>query len=209
MLPLTPPKARHLLLLTVILAACGSTPAPGAAQGPASGSSSAVSSTVAVSAAPTTAPAASRPATTAASGGAASSQQPAAEKLTTVYNTISSAYLAFWMATDGGVFASNGLNVDGQVLSSATAAMAALVSGQAQIFQSSGPDVISAVVGGADLVVLGVMAPVYPYVLEVPPDIKSPADLKGKKLAIGSVGDTSDVRSGWACEKSGSNRTRT
>lgn len=162
-------KLRFGLLAGVLLAACGSAAAPassGSAANPASHAGS------------TTKPAPSA---------------PAADKLIVVYSTIASLYLPLWMCGDGGVCARHGLDVEVRLMPSSAPAMAALLSGEVQVFQAGGSDVLSAAAGGADLVALATMAPVYPYKLEVAPEIKSPADLKGKKLAIGSIGDTSEV----------------
>jgi len=110
-----------------------------------------------------------------------------------VYSTIASLYLPLWMCGEGGVCARNGLDVDVRLMPSSSPAMAALLANEVQVFQAGGSDVLSAAAGGADLVALATMAPVYPYKLEVAPEIKTGADLKGKKLAIGSIGDISDV----------------
>jgi len=81
--------------------------------------------------------------------------------------------------------------------------MAALLSGEIQIYQGGGSDALNAATNGADLLALATMAPVYPYKLEVAPEIKQPSDLKGKKLAIGSIGDTSEVATRLALQKFG------
>lgn len=189
----------------VLLAACGGSTAT---------SPSAPGASVAVSAKAASAAAVSpKPASSAAASAAAASAKPAAsgsvaakpgsEKLVVVYSTIASLFLPLWMCGDGGVCARNGLDVNVRLLTSSSASMAALLSGEAQIFQAGGSDVLSAVAGGADLVALATMAPVYPYKLEVAPDIKTGADLKGKKLAIASIGDTSEVATRLALKSFG------
>jgi NitT/TauT family transport system substrate-binding protein len=128
-----------------------------------------------------------------ASAVASAAAKPAGDKLVVVYSTIASLYLPLWMCGEGGVCARNGLDVDVRLMPSSSPAMAALLANEVQVFQAGGSDVLSAAAGGADLVALATMAPVYPYKLEVAPEIKTGADLKGKKLAIGSIGDISDV----------------
>jgi NitT/TauT family transport system substrate-binding protein len=155
------------LLLFVTLTACG-----GTAAAPAS-------------------PSSAGPASAAAKPPASAAAKP--DKLIAVYSTIASLYLPMWLCGEGGVCARNGLDVDVRLMPSSAPAMAALLSNEVQVFQAGGSDVLSAAAGGADLVALATMAPVYPYKLEVAPEIKTGADLKGKKLAIGSIGDTSEV----------------
>jgi sulfonate transport system substrate-binding protein len=169
----------------LLLAACGGAAAPA----PSAPAPSAPASSAAV-----------RPAASASAGAAA---KPAGDKLVVVYSTIASLFLPLWMCGDEGVCARNGLDVDVRLLQSSSASMAALLSGEAQIFQAGGSDVLGAVAGGADLAALATMAPVYPYKLEVAPDIKTGADLKGKKLAIGSIGDTSEVATRLALKSFG------
>ena len=164
----------------LLLAACGGSAAP--------------ASPSATSAAP------AKPSVAASTASAAAKP---GDKLVVVYSTIASLYLPLWMCSDGGVCARNGLDVQVQLMPSSSPALAALLANEIQVFQASGSDVLSAAAGGADLVALATMAPVYPYKLEVSPDIKTPADLKGKKLGIGSIGDTSDVASRLALRSFG------
>ena len=190
------------LLACLLLAACGGAAAPA----PSAPASSAAAAAKPASAAPASAaakPAASASAKPVASASSVAAAKPAGDKLTVVYSTVASLFLPLWMCGDGGVCAHNGLDVDVRLLTSSSASMAALLSGEAQVFQAGGSDVLSAVAGGADLVALATMAPVYPYKLEVAPDIKTGADLKGKKLAIASNGDTSEVATRLALKSFG------
>ncbi len=97
-----------------------------------------------------------------------------------------------WATKEGGFFDGNGLNVDLQLIPTATG-MAALVSGQTQISGTGGGETFNAVSGGADLVVLANPVPVPTLSLEVAPDIKTKEDLVGKKIGITRLGSTSDL----------------
>ena len=114
-------------------------------------------------------------------------------KLVVVYGSINGDDLPTWIAKEAGIFSRNGLDVDLQLVSSSSAAMAAVVSGNADVAQTGGSDAVSAVVGGADVVVLAVTSPVYSYVFEVAASIKTTDDLKGKKVGVSSVGSSADV----------------
>jgi len=71
--------------------------------------------------------------------------------------------------------------------------MATLISGDVKIAQLGGSECMSAQVGGADLVITAVLAPVYPYHFMAAAGIKTPADLKGKKIGISSPGGSADI----------------
>jgi NitT/TauT family transport system substrate-binding protein len=97
-----------------------------------------------------------------------------------------------WIAANGGYFERAGLDADVQYIASTTS-MAALLSGQTDFAHVGGSEVLSAVAGGADLVVLAVPGPVYPYALYVSAEVQTTADLRGKKLGVSGAGSSSDT----------------
>jgi NitT/TauT family transport system substrate-binding protein len=97
------------------------------------------------------------------------------------------------VATEANLFTQHGLAAEVRSVGNGTAVMAALISGQAQIIQVGGSDAVSAKVAGADVVVLTVPIQVYSYVLYVPESIRSPADIKGKKVGVDSYGSPPDI----------------
>lgn len=123
---------------------------------------------------------------------AAASPTPVPVKLTVSYSNVIASNLPVWVAKEAGIFKKNGLDVDVQLIES-TKGIAALLSGDVKFAHIGGSEVLSASVGGAELVIVGGTVPVWPYVLIVAPDIKKPEDLKGKKLAIAGVGGSYDI----------------
>jgi ABC-type nitrate/sulfonate/bicarbonate transport system substrate-binding protein len=109
------------------------------------------------------------------------------------YSNITGDELALWVALDTAIFTRQNLKVDAQLIAGGVNTMAALLSGQVQIAQGGGSEALSAVAGGADLVVVAVLSGVYPYLFEVIPEIKSPADLVGKKLGVANIGGSADI----------------
>jgi ABC-type nitrate/sulfonate/bicarbonate transport system substrate-binding protein len=191
------------LLLSSALAACGggaaapasSSAAPPASKPAAAGSAAAKPATSGASAKPAASGAAStKPA---ASGSAA-----AGGKLVTSYSEIYEGQTPVWVTQDAGIFKQNGLDVEQNYIASSNV-IAALVSGQVAVAQGGGSEALSAAAGGADLVVIGNIVPVYPYVLEVAKDIKSVDDLKGKKIGVSSFGSASDIATRVALKKVG------
>jgi len=101
-------------------------------------------------------------------------------------------FLPFWIGLDAGIFAENAVDAELQSIASAQG-VAALVSGQTQAAGIGGSEILSAAAAGADLVVVATLVGVYPHLFEVAPDIKSAADLKGKKIGVSSIGSSSDI----------------
>jgi len=71
--------------------------------------------------------------------------------------------------------------------------MSALLSGQLQLAQVGGSEVLSAAARGADVVIVATLSPVFPYVFMAAADIRSPADLEGKKVGISTAGGSADI----------------
>lgn len=126
-----------------------------------------------------------------------------ADKVAVAYSNITGGQLGLWTAAEAGYFRNHGLDVDVQLISGGANTVAALVSGQVQVAHAGGSEALSAIANGADLVVLGVTSPVYPYVLEVSPEIASPADLPGKKLGVATFGGSADIATRLALRQSG------
>ena len=80
-----------------------------------------------------------------------------------------------------------------QAISGGAQTSAALIANQIQVAQFGGSEAMSANAAGADLVMVGNMAPVYPYILYTQKAIKTVADLKGKKIGASNKGGSSDI----------------
>src|SRR5262249_36829065 len=117
--------------------------------------------------------------------------------------TFPSIFLPHGARKEAGIFDKNGLDVDLQLVSGGSRTMAALLSGEMQISLQGGAEALSASAGSADVVVLGTLAPVYPYKFEVSPSVTTPNDLKGKKVGISSVGGSADIATRVALPKIG------
>ena len=142
-----------------------------------------------------------------ACGGAASTTTPptgAPVSLTISYSEVYEGALPIWVTYEAGIFQKHGLNVDMQYIASSTA-IAALLSGQTQVSQGGGSEALSANVGGADLVDVATLVPVYPYVFMSVPSVNSISDLKGKKVGVSKSGSQSDIATRIALNKEGLN----
>jgi len=108
-----------------------------------------------------------------------------------------------WYAFEKGIFKERGLDVDMQAISGGAQTSAALLANQIQVGQFGGSEALSGVAAGADLVVVGNMAPVYPYILYSQKAIKTIADLKGKKVGVSNKGGSSDIATRSALKANG------
>ncbi len=166
-------------VLAIVSAACGGTAAPSP-----SPSASATKAAATATAAPTASP-------------------KALKKVVAAYSNVSADDWVAWYAFEKGFFKNEGLDVDLQSINGGAQTSAALLSNSIQIGQFGGSEALSAVAGGADLVVIGNMAPVYPYILYAQKTIKTPADLKGKKVGVSNIGGSSDIATRAALKQAG------
>lgn len=178
-------------LATLLLASCGGAAAPSSAAAPAASSSlrpTASSASQVGSAAPKPAP--SSPAQP--SGQPAGSGQ--ATRMTIAYVGVSGGDLPLWTADDEGIFKKNGIDSNVTIATSSSSGMiAGLVSDQLQVAWTDGTNAVSADANGADIVIVAMIHPEYGYLLMAPADIKTPADLKGKKIAVSNLTGTDAV----------------
>src|SRR5436305_1034648 len=69
----------------------------------------------------------------------------------------------------------------------------ALPSGQIDMSAIGGTELLNAASQGGDVVAIANLDPIWSYQLEVQPEIKAPADLKGKKIGITQLGSSIDI----------------
>ena len=98
-----------------------------------------------------------------------------------------------WVGVDQGFYRKHGLNVEVIFMRSGPLAMSALASSDVQAVFTSSNNVLNVAAGGLDVVIIGnvVGRPEGDFMAR--PEIKKPEDLKGKQLAIQSIGG-----GGWA-----------
>ncbi len=125
-----------------------------------------------------------------------------ATKVVVSWGTVAISNVPLWVAYKAGLFKKHGLDVDLQYVAS-TLQIPSLLSGSVQIGQIGGTNVVSADVGGADLIILATLSPVFPYLFMVSSDIKTPAQLKGKAVGVSKFGDASDVGARIAMQHAG------
>ncbi len=129
-------------------------------------------------------------------------------KLAAAYSNITADVLPIWVAVDAGITKANALDVDSQYIEGGSRTMAALLAGQFQVALVGGSEAVSAVSQGEDLVMVAMLTPVYPYLFMARPQIKTAADLKGKKVGVGSIGGSADIATRIALRNLGLDPTK-
>jgi ABC-type nitrate/sulfonate/bicarbonate transport system substrate-binding protein len=109
-----------------------------------------------------------------------------------------------WAAKEGRYFEKYGIkNLEVIQFSGGQPVTRALIGGDIQISTTGGAAVINARLKGADTVIIARTVGVFPYTLYVSKDIRDPSELKGKKLAVSTVGGSGYVAMQYALRKLG------
>jgi NitT/TauT family transport system substrate-binding protein len=108
------------------------------------------------------------------------------------YTAPGAGYADLYVAADHGIYKKHGLNVELVRLNDSSQLVAGLTSGSVQVGVGVGQDTAAAIMKGTDLRYVAMSEPRYNLELWASPDIKSVADLKGKKVALTSPGSQSD-----------------
>jgi NitT/TauT family transport system substrate-binding protein len=108
------------------------------------------------------------------------------------YSSIGAASLSTWVAVDAGIFHKHGLDVGLIYIGGGPRAMSTTIANETQITQGAGTGSILARLGGADTVTVATLLDTTPQSLMANANIRSPQDLKGKKLGVTRFGALSD-----------------
>ena len=102
--------------------------------------------------------------------------------------SLGSAQLPLWVGREAGLFAKHGLNIELLGLQSAARQVQLILAGDTLAASLSGTTPVRARIEGADtIIIMGLLNSFTLSVIAVP-EIKEPADLKGKLIGVGSLG---------------------
>ena len=127
----------------------------------------------------------------------------AAEKLLIVHSALNLLTSPLWMAKEKGYFSKYGLDVETVYIPSGTLGMQSLLGGESKIIVADGSSAINARLRGAPVKIFLGMVNFYPNPFFSTPDIKTPADLKGKKVAVTRIGSSSHTATVMLLKKLG------
>ena len=117
----------------------------------------------------------------------------AAEKLVADYGGLSGFQSTVWVAKDLKIFDKHGLDVDVIMINGSARSVAALLGGSTQFATGSATGPIVAAARGADLKVIAASYNKFPYAFIVKPEIRTPKDLRGKRVNILNFGGSNDL----------------
>jgi NitT/TauT family transport system substrate-binding protein len=125
------------------------------------------------------------------------------QKLVTAYSSLSATQAALWVAKEAGSLKRHGLDVDLIYISTGPKMIQALVGGDIRIAQVGGAAPLAARLRGAEIKIIAVSFNTLALTLMAQPDIRSVADLKGKRLGISRFGSNTDFGTRYLLRKYG------
>jgi ABC-type nitrate/sulfonate/bicarbonate transport system substrate-binding protein len=118
---------------------------------------------------------------------------------------ISMGNIIIYFSREAKIYEKHGLDAEPVAMSGSGIASRALIAGSVLISPIATPAVISAVLAGADLVILGHTMPGVIQSLVVRPDIKRADDLKGKTIGVTTFGSLGDFLVRYLARRQGLN----
>ena len=108
------------------------------------------------------------------------------------YAALTAGQVAPWMAKEAGYFSKYGIEAE-LIYIPAVAATQALIAGEIQLAQVTGVSTSGAILAGADVRIIASVQDRLAGSIYARPEIKTPEDLKGKKLGISRFGAVSET----------------
>ncbi|MBI2359973.1 MAG: NrtA/SsuA/CpmA family ABC transporter substrate-binding protein [Deltaproteobacteria bacterium] len=117
----------------------------------------------------------------------------AAEKIVADFGGVSGFQSASWVAKDLKLFEKHGIDVDLVMITGGARSMAALLGGSTQFATGSATAPLLAAARGSDPVIIAASYNKFPAAVVVRTEIRSPGDLRGKRLGILNFGGSHDL----------------
>jgi NitT/TauT family transport system substrate-binding protein len=117
----------------------------------------------------------------------------AAEKIVVDYGGVSGFQAASWVGKDLKIFDKYGLDVEVIMITGGARSTAALLGGSTQFGTGSATAPLLAIARGSDIKIIAASYNKFPYAFVVRPEIRSPKELRGKKISILNYGGSNDL----------------
>jgi NitT/TauT family transport system substrate-binding protein len=124
------------------------------------------------------------------------------------YASMSTVATTLWVAQEKGFFAKNGLEAQSIFIPGSPTLIASLNTGDVHFGYTGGTATLGAAVGGLDIKMIAAFANHVQTDLVVRPEIKTPADLRGKRIGVTSIGGTGWMSAMLGLEQIGLNPER-
>ena len=123
-------------------------------------------------------------------------------KIVVGFASMSSVVTSLWVAQEKGFFARHGLDPQLVFIPGSPTLIASINTGDIHLASTGATATLGAVVGGLDMKIIATFGNFVQTDLVVRPEIKTAADLKGKRIGVTSIGGT-----GWMSAMLGWNRS--
>jgi ABC-type nitrate/sulfonate/bicarbonate transport system substrate-binding protein len=123
---------------------------------------------------------------------ATTSDTPEMSQVKVTFGTVSPSNLGVWVAVQQGLFKKYGLDVE-LILGQGTTGVVAVTSGAVQFFFGEAITAFQAVAAGSTVRILAAVRKKDPSAFLVQPTINGADDLRGKPIAISTIGDATDL----------------
>src|SRR5512147_336565 len=118
--------------------------------------------------------------------------------LRVAWSSISSSQAVLWVAQEGGLFKKNGVQVELVYIPSGPMIIQSMLAKEIDIAQTAAPPVVAADLAGANIAVVAGINNTFVYSFRARSTIKSPADLRGKKIGVTRIGSDSHTATEFA-----------
>jgi ABC-type nitrate/sulfonate/bicarbonate transport system substrate-binding protein len=119
------------------------------------------------------------------------------------YSAISGAMAPLWVAQDGEYFRREGLETQLLYIGGGSLLIQSMLGGDVQFAYGPSVPVVNASLRGADLVLIANTGNAMVFSIMSRPELKNPADLKGKKVGVTRLGGSTDLALDFALERWG------
>jgi NitT/TauT family transport system substrate-binding protein len=136
------------------------------------------------------------------------SQSKPLRKIRVGVPSVSMGNIIIYITKEARLYEKHGLDAEVITMNGSGIASKALISGNIEISPIATPTVINANLAGSDMAILAHTMPGVVHALMVKPEIKKPEDLKGKKVAVSSLGSLTDFLVRYIARKKGLNPDR-
>ena len=133
-------------------------------------------------------------------------QQP--KKINVVYTIVSGDSAALWVAYEKGYFRKYGLDAQLEFITGSNQTIAAMMAVKVDFTNGGGGAVVDADLAGGDAVMIGSTVPFFLMSMYSQPEIQSVQELKGKRIAVTTLGTATDFARRIILQKAGLNPER-
>jgi ABC-type nitrate/sulfonate/bicarbonate transport system substrate-binding protein len=148
-------------------------------------------------------PPAGQPAPAPAAGPTEAAVPPALTHVRLASTAVAASMSPLWLAKDAGIFERNGLDVEITSLAAGTLAVQGMLAGELDLAYNVASSLISANLGGSDLVMLAGGVNTMIFSISALPGIERIEDLRGKRLGITRLGTSTDFNARYVLQRYG------